>query len=268
VPKPKAGFAFPPVICEQQTQVTLTDTSSVPGNMSSIGGWWWNINGAVSVDKNPLFVPAIPGPYPVQLVAFTTEGCRSDTVTSLLPVHYRPDAVFGWSHPLCENEMVRFNNTSFMPAAASPDFIARWYWQFDNIPASGSQNPGYNFGPGPHQATLVAESNYGCKSASADSQLVITTVATEAVVFFHRERETSPYLLGGLGFASPDVIYGTKESRRVDEGPFLVVGAGIEHFVRPRMSLDFSVRGYAQVGNSELSVLSQLTAGIHLYPGD
>jgi gliding motility-associated-like protein len=109
----------------------------------------------------------------VQLVAFTTEGCRSDTVTSLLPVRYRPDAVFGWSHPLCENEIVRFNNTSFMPAAASPDFIARWYWQFDNIPASGSQNPGYNFGPGPHQASLVAESNYGCKSASADSQLVI-----------------------------------------------------------------------------------------------
>ena len=104
--------------------------------------------------------------------------------------------------------------------------------------------------------------------AARDSELVVTTVATEAVVLFHRERETTPYLLGGLGFASPNVIYGTKESRRVDEGPFLVVGAGIEHFVRPRMSLDFSVRGYAQVGNSELSVLSQATAGIHLYPGD
>ena len=104
--------------------------------------------------------------------------------------------------------------------------------------------------------------------ASTDSQLVVTTVATEAVVFFHRERETTPYLVGGLGFASPNVIYGTKESRRVDEGPFLVVGAGIEHFVRPRMSLDFTVRGYAEVGNSELSMFSQLTAGIHLYPGD
>ncbi len=101
-----------------------------------------------------------------------------------------------------------------------------------------------------------------------DSTLIVTTVASEAVVFFHRERETSQYLLGGLGFASPSVIYETKESRRVDEGPFLVVGAGLEHFVRPRMSLDFSLRGYAQVGNSELSVLSQLTAGIHLYPGD
>jgi len=104
--------------------------------------------------------------------------------------------------------------------------------------------------------------------AAKDSELVVTTVATEAVVFFHRERETTPYLLGGLGFASPNVIYETKESRRVDEGPFLVVGAGIEHFVRPRMSLDFTVRGYAEVGNSELSVFSQLTAGIHLYPGD
>ncbi len=101
-----------------------------------------------------------------------------------------------------------------------------------------------------------------------DSNLVVTTVASEAVVFFHRERETTPYLLGGLGFASPNVIYETKESRRVDEGPFLVVGAGFEHFVRPRMSLDFALRGYAQVGNSELSILSQITAGIHLYPGD
>jgi hypothetical protein len=103
---------------------------------------------------------------------------------------------------------------------------------------------------------------------AVDSNLVITTVATEAVVFFHRERDTTPYLLGGLGFASPSVVYGTKESRRVDEGPFLVVGAGVEHFVKQRMSLDLTLRGYAEVGNSELSLLTQLTAGIHLYPGD
>ncbi len=104
--------------------------------------------------------------------------------------------------------------------------------------------------------------------AARDSDLVITTVATEGLVFFHRDRSTTPYLVGGLGFASPNVRYESTESRRVDEGPFLVLGAGFEHFVRPRMALDFSLRGYAQVGNSELSLLSQLTAGIHLYPGD
>jgi len=104
--------------------------------------------------------------------------------------------------------------------------------------------------------------------AATDSQLVVTTVASEAVVWFHREREWTPYLLGGLGFASPNVIYERKESRRVNEGPFLVVGTGVEKFVRPRFALDFSIRGYAEVGNSELSMFSQISAGIHLYPGD
>lgn len=104
--------------------------------------------------------------------------------------------------------------------------------------------------------------------AAKDSQLVVTTVATEIHVFFHRERDLTPYVLGGLGFASPNVIYETKESRRVDEGPFGVVGVGFERFVRPRVSLDFTLRGFAEVGNSELSLMSQLTAGIHVYPGD
>jgi len=101
-----------------------------------------------------------------------------------------------------------------------------------------------------------------------DSSLIVTTVASEAVVYFHRERPTNPYLVAGLGFASPNVLYETKESRRVDEGPFLVVGAGIERFVRPRLALDFSLRGFTEVGNSELSLFSQASAGIHLYPGD
>ena len=103
---------------------------------------------------------------------------------------------------------------------------------------------------------------------ATDSQLVVTTVASEGIVWFHREREWTPYLLGGLGFASPNVTYDRKESRRVNEGPFLVVGTGVEKFVRPRFSLDFSLRGYAEVGNSELSMFSQISAGIHLYPGD
>jgi len=101
-----------------------------------------------------------------------------------------------------------------------------------------------------------------------DSTLTVTTVASEAVVYFHRERPTNPYIVAGLGFASPNVLYETKESRRVDEGPFLVVGAGIERFVRPRLALDFSLRGFTEVGNSELSLFSQASAGIHLYPGD
>jgi len=130
----------------------------------------------------------------------------------------------------------------------------------------------------PHSALAFSFENqrYGPRAGlpvtptpfAVDSELVVTTVAAEMTMFFHRERETTPYLLGGLGFASPNVNYETKESRRVDEGPYGVVGVGLERFIRPRVSLDLTLRGYAQVGNSELSLMSQLTAGIHLYPGD
>ncbi len=54
----------------------------------------------------------------------------------------------------------------------------------------------------------------------------------------------------------------------MNEGPFLTVGLGLERFVRPRVSIDASVRGYGEVGNSELSLFSQVDLGIHLYPGD
>ena len=104
--------------------------------------------------------------------------------------------------------------------------------------------------------------------AAADSHVVVTTVGTELVMYLHRERDTNPYFVGGLGFASPNVIYERKESRRVDEGPFLTVGVGLERFLRPRLSFDAALRGYAEVGNSELSLLSQLNVGLHLYPGD
>jgi len=101
-----------------------------------------------------------------------------------------------------------------------------------------------------------------------DSTLVITTVAAEGMAYFHRERDTVPYLLGGFGFASPDVRYHDAGTRRVNEGPFLVLGAGFEHFLRERFSIDATLRGFGQIGNSELTLSVQAALGIHLYPGD
>ena len=107
-----------------------------------------------------------------------------------------------------------------------------------------------------------------------DSHMVVVTVAAEGVLYFHRERETTPYLIGGFGFATPDEmdhrIPGGNEPgpRRVNEGPFLVIGGGLERFVRQRFSIDTSLRGFAEIGNSELTTVVELALGIHLYPGD
>jgi outer membrane protein with beta-barrel domain len=101
-----------------------------------------------------------------------------------------------------------------------------------------------------------------------DSSVVMTTVAAEAIFYVHRERTTNPYFLGGFGHASPDIVYEPKESTRVNDGMFLVLGAGLEHFVREKLSLDFALRGYGLVSNSEFTSFLQFCAGVQVYPGD
>jgi hypothetical protein len=114
----------------------------------------------------------------------------------------------------------------------------------------------------------------------ADSHVVATTVAVEGVFYIHREREVNPYFIGGFGYASPDVVFTGftatasapqeegDQSSRVNEGPFLTAGIGLERFIRERFSMDVAVRGYTLISNSEFTAIGQVSLGIHLYPGD
>lgn len=103
---------------------------------------------------------------------------------------------------------------------------------------------------------------------ATDSVIVMTTVAAEGVVYLHREQEVNPYFIGGLGHASPDIVDEVLGTTRANEGLYLVLGAGLERFLRPKFSFDFTLRGYGMISNSEFTSFAQLCAGIHLYPGD
>ena len=102
----------------------------------------------------------------------------------------------------------------------------------------------------------------------ADSHVVVTTISAEAVFYKGRERELHPYFLFGFGYANPDVVFTPEISSRVNEGAFLTAGLGFERFVRPRFSIDGSIRVYGQIANSEFTSSGQISLGIHLYPGD
>jgi hypothetical protein len=103
---------------------------------------------------------------------------------------------------------------------------------------------------------------------AGDSSVVMTTVSMEGVFYIHRDREVNPYFIGGFGYASPDVVDEVRGSARVNEGMYLVLGSGLERFIRPRFSLDFTLRGAGLISNSEFTGMVSLCAGIHLYPGD
>lgn len=169
---PVASFTYPALICEKETAVILKDNSSVPGNLDRLNSWWWSVGGTESSSQHPAqFIAPGPGLLPVKLVVTSSQGCLSDTSSLQLNIRYKPVAAFGYSQPLCNNEVIRFANLSSLPPAAAPEFIAKWYWQVDGNNNFPQKDLSLYLGTGSHRIRMVAESNYGCKSGEADSLL-------------------------------------------------------------------------------------------------
>ena len=165
IPKPIANFSYPPVICEKQTPVNFIDNSTAQDYSSTIVGWWWSMDGNITLSKNPpAFVPSQPGTIAIRQVVYTSEGCRSDTNSLLLPVHYRPGADFSYGSLMCENEIIQMKDLSKMPVSSSSEFILKWNWKLDNNIFSPSPNPATNLTAGTHEVGLMTETNFGCKS--------------------------------------------------------------------------------------------------------
>lgn len=102
----------------------------------------------------------------------------------------------------------------------------------------------------------------------ADSHVVVTTVSSEMVFYLHRDRDAHPYFLVGFGYASPDIVFTEDIATRANEGVFLTGGVGFERFIRPRFSIDGSLRVYGEIANSEFTSIGEASLGIHVYPGD
>ncbi|RYZ98444.1 MAG: PKD domain-containing protein [Sphingobacteriaceae bacterium] len=173
VPKPVADFDYPSLICQQTTSITFSNNSSVPNGSSVITGHWWNMNGNISTLHTPTpYISANAGEVPVKLVVTTQEGCRSDTTVKLMPVRHSPTALFTHKTILCENDALRFMDASTMAANASPEYIKIWNWQIDNA-SYQTRNVQLFLSPGSHQVSLIAESDYGCRSAVFSKNLIV-----------------------------------------------------------------------------------------------
>jgi gliding motility-associated-like protein len=165
IPKPIATFTYPTPICENKTLVTLTDASTVPQGISTINKWWWNVNGTIVQSKTPSANIAPPaGPFPVRFAVSTTEGCRSDTNTTVLRVRHNPFAAFDYGDLMCNNEAIRFTDRSYFAPGTTGEMVAKWYWTYDNTTKVSQQHPSTYFTAGKHKVRLISESSAGCTS--------------------------------------------------------------------------------------------------------
>ncbi|HEY0676849.1 MAG TPA: PKD domain-containing protein [Chitinophagaceae bacterium] len=241
VPKPVANFNFPSVICEQQTLVSLTDRSMVPGGGDIINGWWWNLDGSIVQTQNPpSFTPGRPGPFAVKQVVTTSEGCRSDTNTVVLNIRYKPVIAFRFGDLLCDNEIIQFTDLSYIPPAATSESIVKWQWLIDNNIISGMQHPPMVLASGPHDVRLIAESNFGCRNEGDGAFTVYTKPQLQLTIndscVFRTIRYTASDLTNATVQWNWDLGYGlfkddpliTRSYNREGPRPLTVIGHTIK----------------------------------------
>lgn len=174
IPKPIAAFSFPTPICENKTPIVLSDLSSVQTGFSTINKWWWNVNGTIIQSKTiPVNIAPPAGPYPVRLAVSTVEGCKSDTNTTILTVHYNPNAAFEVGDLMCNNEVIKLTDKSYFAPGASGETVSKWYWTYDNTITTTPQNPRAYFTAGTHKVKLISESAAGCKSEAVERSFEI-----------------------------------------------------------------------------------------------
>ena len=180
IDKPVAKFSYPPVICENQTPILFQNNSYVPGGLSPITNWWWQVGSNVSTVSVPISFTTAAGPLPVKLVVSTLDGCSSDTASDMLNIYQYPNPKFSFGPGLCNNEIIRFKDLSYMPAP-SGDRVVKWNWLFDNVPFSNLQHPSAFLLAGVHHIGLQAESDKGCRSLVSDSIITIYPKPTIAL---------------------------------------------------------------------------------------
>lgn len=174
MPKPRALFDGPAVICEQNASFTFHDQSFVPSGLGVLRTWSWEVDGvSYSGHQLPNVSATHGGSFPVSLSVVTADGCRSDTLRKILPIRNKPIASFDYKSVLCENQMVNLSDRSTIPSAMSDEFIQSWNWSFDGAKYSSTQHPVEKFASGLHSVKLVATSNFGCVSDAHVENLFI-----------------------------------------------------------------------------------------------
>lgn len=176
--KPLADFGYPPVICQNETNVLLQDKSTA--KLSNVNQWDWKINGNIDTQQNPSFIPDTGGDLPVSLTVSSDAGCVSDPVYKTLQVHYQPQPSFIYDPPLCNNKTIHFINNSFLPAEATDENINTWQWQMDNVPLS-TKDVAWLYDTGDHSTSLIVKTNFGCSSIIADSLIRVSPKPLTAI---------------------------------------------------------------------------------------
>jgi gliding motility-associated-like protein len=155
IPSPTAAYSS--ISACPSFPVAFADASTSPGTVT---GWNWNFGDGspASNSQNPAHVYGFGGPYNVQLIVTSNNGCV-DTVTQVVNVFYKPVAEYS-ADGICQSDGTQFTDSSTVTGST----ITGWLWNFgDGTGTNTNQNPSHFYATaGNFNASLIVQSAQGC----------------------------------------------------------------------------------------------------------
>jgi PKD repeat protein len=162
---PDAMFTYSTTCIGNSTHFT---NNSVPASGSAIDSVFWIFNATDTVSVyNPDYTFPATGDFTVLLTVLSPEGC-SDTDSTMVRVHARPDASFTHATP-CSGDSIQFTSTSTCDSLSS---ISQYEWNFGDLSSgaanySALQNPKHKYTTiQAYTSALITTTDFGCKDTA------------------------------------------------------------------------------------------------------
>ncbi|MES2777262.1 MAG: PKD domain-containing protein [Bacteroidota bacterium] len=179
-PSPVADFRVSKVCLPDSAR--FTDLSSIPDGSGNLFKYKWNFgDGGIDSVKNPAHLFTGTGPFNVNLVVTSKDGCTGTVTKAFDSLFAKPIANFTTPAEICLRDSSRFINSS----SAANQTLTNWYWSFGN----GQTMNGATTSPtilyasaGTYPVKLIVTSNQGCKSDTVTKTHVVNALPTVAFI--------------------------------------------------------------------------------------
>lgn len=205
-PLPIVAFQMPNV-CLPDGRGTFSNQSTIPDQSEALFSYRWNFNDpndpTPSTLQNPTHQYTAVGPYPLQLIVTSKDGCVDSLTQLMKSIYPQPFAKF-IANPseVCVGANIQFVDKSVSVSAA----VTQWFWDLDQGNQSALQNPSRQFkDSGNFTIRLYIKDGKGCVSDT--SKLIVTAHPFPVLQLNHNLR----VLEGGTITIKP-IFYGTQLS--------------------------------------------------------
>jgi gliding motility-associated-like protein len=180
--KPAAGFTFPANICLPAGATQFTNTTSISDGTLAQMGYVWNFGDATPTSTlvNPLHNYGAVGPFTVQMVATSNNGCRDTSTQSVNTIRPQPTAGFTNNAEVCLSDSLQFTDAS----NGNGGNITGYNWDFGDGTTSIQANPKKQWTtPGTKTIKHWIVTDQGCNSDTLTKTIFVNRLPTPAFTF-------------------------------------------------------------------------------------